>query len=170
MSKTWLRVKDLFSFSLRIEKQFFVKSNRILFKKQEDGGTAKFKAAFCVLRRVRKLLLKKIIISVIAAVLVLATVVTVVASVINRQNEIKKAQEEYEQAQNADNSQDTKDPADTTSPDTDIPPVIIPDDTGDETVKDDLILDVTDKDRDPNPGVKEATIEYGTKEGNENAE
>ena len=113
---------------------------------------------------------KKIIISVIASVLVIATVVTVVTSVINRQNEIKKAQEEYEQAQNADNSQDTKDPADTTSPDTDIPPVIIPDDTGDETVKDDIILDVTDKDRDPNPGVKEATIEYGTKEGNENAE
>ena len=112
---------------------------------------------------------KKIIISVIAAVLVLVTILGVVGAVISRQNEIKKAQEEYEQAQNA-NNQDTNDPADTTSPDTEIPPVIIPDDTGDETVKDDIILDVTDKDRDPNPGVKDATIEYGTKEGNENAE
>ena len=112
---------------------------------------------------------KKIIISVIAAVLVLATILCVVGAVISRQNEIKKAQEEYEQAQNA-NNQETNDPADTTSPDTEIPPVIIPDDTGDETVKDDIILDVTDKDRDPNPGVKDATIEYGTKEGNENAE
>ena len=113
---------------------------------------------------------KKIIISVIAAVLVLVTILGVVGAVISRQNEIKKAQEEYEQAQNANNNQDTNDPADTTSPDTDIPPVIVPDDTGDETVKDDIILDVTDKDRDPNPGVKDATIEYGTKEGNENAE
>ena len=112
---------------------------------------------------------KKIIISVIAAVLVLVTILGIVGAVISRQNEIKKAQEEYEQAQNA-NNQDTNDPADTTSPDTDIPPVIVPDDTGDETVKDDIILDVTDKDRDPNPGVKDATIEYGTKEGNENAE
>ena len=113
---------------------------------------------------------KKIIISVIAAVLVLVTILGVVGAVISRQNEIKKAQEEYEQAQNANNNQDTNDPADTTSPDTDIPPVIVPNDTGDETVKDDIILDVTDKDRDPNPGVKDATIEYGTKEGNENAE
>ena len=113
---------------------------------------------------------KKIIISVIAAVLVLVTILGVVGAVISRQNEIKKAQEEYEQAQNANNNQDTNDPADTTSPDTDIPPVIVPNDTGDETVKDDIILDVTDKDRDPNPGVKDATIEYGTKDGNENAE
>ena len=113
---------------------------------------------------------KKIIISVIAAVLVLVTILGIVGAVISRQNEIKKAQEEYEQAQNANNNQDTNDPADTTSPDTDIPPVIVPNDTGDETVKDDIILDVTDKDRDPNPGVKDATIEYGTKEGNENAE
>lgn len=93
--------------------------------------------------------------------LVLVTILGVVGAVISRQNEIKKAQEEYEQAQNANNNQDTNDPADTTSPDTDIPPVIVPDDTGDETVKDDIILDVTDKDRDPNPGVKDATIEYG---------
>ena len=113
---------------------------------------------------------KKIIISVTAAVLVLAMVLTCVAVVIGNKNDTEREREEYEQAQNADNSQDTKDPADTTSPDTDIPPVVIPDDTGDETVKDDIILDVTDKDRDPNPGVKEATIEYGTKEGNENAE
>lgn len=113
---------------------------------------------------------KKIIISVIASVLVLATILCVVGAVINRQNEIKKAQEEYEQAQNAGNRQDTTDPADTTSPNEDIPPVVVPDDTGDETTKDDIILDVTDKDRDPNPGVKDATIEYGTKEGSENAE
>ena len=113
---------------------------------------------------------KKIIISVIAAVLVLATVITVVASVINRQNEIKKAQEEYEQAQNANNNQDTNDPADTTTPDTDIPPVIVPDDTGDETVKDDIILDVNKENRDPNPEVKDATIEYDIKEGAEDVE
>ena len=112
---------------------------------------------------------KKIIISVIAAVLVLATILCVVGAVISRQNEIKKAQEEYEQAQNA-NNQDTNDPADTTSPDTDIPPVIVPDDTGDETVKDDIILDVNKENRDPNPEVKDATIEYDTKEGAEDVE
>lgn len=49
---------------------------------------------------------KKIIISVIAAVLVLVTILGVVGAVISRQNEIKKAQEEYEQAQNANNNQD----------------------------------------------------------------
>lgn len=113
---------------------------------------------------------KKIIISVIAAVLVLVTILGVVGAVISRQNEIKKAQEEYEQAQNADKNNETTEPTDTTNPDSDVPPVIVPDDTGDETVKDDIILDVTDKDRDPNPGVKDATIEYGTKEGSENAE
>ena len=113
---------------------------------------------------------KKIIISVTAIVLVLATVLTCVAVIIGNKNDTEREREEYEQAQNANNNQETNDPADTTAPDTNIPPVIIPDDTGDETVKDDIILDVTDKDRDPNPGVKDATIEYGTKEGNENAE
>ena len=113
---------------------------------------------------------KKIIISVTAVLLVLATALTCVATIVGRQNEIKRAQEEYEQAQNADNSQDTKDPADTTSPDTDIPPVIIPDDTGDETVKDDIILDVNKENRDPNPEVKDATIEYDIKEGAEDVE
>ena len=113
---------------------------------------------------------KKIIISVTAIVLVLATVLTCVAVIIGNKNDTEREREDYEHAQNANNNQDTNDPADTTSPDTDIPPVIIPDDTGDETVKDDIILDVTDKDRDPNPVVKDATIEYGTKEGNENAE
>ena len=113
---------------------------------------------------------KKIIISVIAAVLVLVTILGVVGAVISRQNEIKKAQEEYEQAQNANNNQDTNDPADTTSPDTDIPPVIVPDDTGDETVKDDIILDVNKENRDPNPEVKDATIEYDIKEGAEDVE
>ena len=108
---------------------------------------------------------KKIIISVTAAVLVLAMVLTCVAVVIGNKNDTEREREEYEQAQNANNNQDTNDPADTTTPDTDIPPVIVPDDTGDETVKDDIILDVNDKNRDPNPGVVDATIEYGTKEG-----
>ncbi len=112
----------------------------------------------------------KIIISVTAIVLVLAMVVSVVAIVIGNKNDTEREREEYEQAQNANNEQDTKDPADTTSPDEDIPPVIAPDDTGDETVKDDIILDVNDKDRDPNPGVVDATIEYDTKEGASNAE
>ena len=112
---------------------------------------------------------KKIIISVIAALLVLATVVGVVA-VISRQNDADRERKEYEQAQNANNNQETTEPSDTANPDSDVPPVIVPDDTGDETTKDDIILDVTDKDRDPNPGVKDATIEYGTKEGSENAE
>ena len=112
---------------------------------------------------------KKIIISVIAALLVLATVVGV-AAVISRQNDTDRERKEYEQAQNANNNQETTEPSDTANPDSDIPPVIVPDDTGDETTKDDIILDVTDKDRDPNPGVKDATIEYGTKEGSENAE
>ena len=111
---------------------------------------------------------KKIIISVIAVVLVLATALTCVATIIGRQNEIKREQEEYEQAQNANKNHETSDSTDTTNPDSDIPPVVIPDDTGDVTVKDDIILDVSDKDRDPNPGVVDATIEYDTKEGANN--
>ena len=110
---------------------------------------------------------KKIIISVTAIVLVLATVLTCVAVIIGNKNDTEREREEYEQAQNANNNQDTNDPADTTSPDTDIPSVIIPDDTGDETVKDYIILDVNKENRDPNPEVKDATIEYDTKEGAE---
>ena len=113
---------------------------------------------------------KKIIISVTAIVLVLATVLTCVAVFIGNKNDTEREREEYEQAQNANNNQETTEPSDTANPDSDVPPVIVPDDTGDETTKDDIILDVTDKDRDPNPGVKDATIEYGTKEGSENAE
>lgn len=108
---------------------------------------------------------KKIIISVTAVVLVLATALTCVATIIGRQNEIKRAQEEYEQAQNANKNHETSDSTGDTTTDSDIPPVVVPDDTGDVTVKDDIILDVSDKDRDPNPGVVDATIEYDTKEG-----
>ena len=110
---------------------------------------------------------KKIIISVTAVVLVLATVLTCVAVVIGNQSNIDREREEYEQTQNANNNQDTNDPADTTT-DSNIPPVVVPDETGDETVKDDIILDVSDMDRDPNPGVVDATIEYDTKEGANN--
>ena len=113
---------------------------------------------------------KKIVISVTAIVLVLATVLLCVASIVGHKNDIESAQKEYEQAQNATHNHETTNPSDTTTPDTDIPPVIVPDDTGDETTKDDIILDVTDKDRDPNPGVVDAAIEYGTKEGAEDAE
>jgi flagellar basal body-associated protein FliL len=113
---------------------------------------------------------KKIIISVTAIVLVLATVLTCVAVIIGNKNDTEREREEYEQAQNANNNQDTNDPADTTTPDTDIPPVIVPDDTGDETVKDDIILDVNKENRDPNPEVKDATIEYDIKEGAEDVE
>ena len=111
---------------------------------------------------------KKIIISVTAVVLVLATALTCVATIIGRQNEIKRAQEEYEQAQNANKNDETTEPTDTTNPDSEIPPVVVPDDTGDSTVKDDIILDVSEMDRDPNPGVVDATIEYDTKEGTNN--
>jgi len=113
---------------------------------------------------------KKIIISVTAIVLVLATVLTCVAVIIGNKNDTEREREEYEQAQNANNNQDTNDPADTTSPDTNVPPVIIPEDTGDETVKDDIILDVNKENRDPNPEVKDATIEYDIKEGAEDVE
>lgn len=109
---------------------------------------------------------KKIIISVTAAVLVLAMILTCVAVVIGNKKDREREREEYEQAQNADTNNSTS----TTSPETDIPPVIQPDDTGDDTTKDDIILDVTDEDRDPNPGVVDATIEYDTKEGAEDAE
>lgn len=112
---------------------------------------------------------KKIIISVTVAVLVLATILTVIASVVSRQNEIKKAQDEYEQAQNAKNDETTSS-SDTTPSDTDVPSIPVPDDSGSHIGNNDIVFDVTDKDRDPNPGVKDATIEYGTKEGNENAE
>ena len=111
---------------------------------------------------------KKIIISVTAVVLVLATALTCVASIIGRQNDIKQDQDDYEQAQNANKNNETTEPTDTTNPDSEIPPVVVPDDTGDSTVKDDIILDVSEMDRDPNPGVVDATIEYDTKEGTDN--
>ena len=111
---------------------------------------------------------KKIIISVTAVLLVLATALTCVATIIGRQNKIKREQEEYEQAQSANKNHETSDTTDNNTSDTDIPPIIVPDDTGDVTVKDDIILDVSDKDRDPNPGVVDATIEYDTKEGANN--
>ena len=113
---------------------------------------------------------KKIIISVTAVVLILATVLTCVAVVIGNQNDIDKERDDYEQSQNANNNHETAEPTDTTNPDSDVPPVIVPDDTGNETVKDDIILDVSDMDRDPNPGVVDATIEYNTKEGVDNVE
>lgn len=103
------------------------------------------------------------IISVITAVLVLATVFGVVAIVIGRQHDIKRAQEEYEQAQNATHKHETTDPSDRTSSE-DLPPIITPDDTGDEEIRDEIILDVSDKDRNPNPEVIDVIIEYGTKE------
>ena len=108
---------------------------------------------------------KKIIISVTAVVLVLATALTCVATIIGRQNDIQRAQEEYEQAQNANKNHEMSDSTGDTTTDSDIPPAVVPDDTGDVTVKDDIILDVSDKNRDPNPGVVDATIEYDTKEG-----
>ena len=111
---------------------------------------------------------KKIIISVTAVVLVLATALTCVATIIGRQNDIKQDQDDYEQAQNANKNNETTEPTDTTNPDSEIPPVVVPDDTGDSTVKDDIILDVSEMDRDPNPGVVDATIEYDTKEGTNN--
>lgn len=111
---------------------------------------------------------KKIIISVITSVLLLATAFAVIASVIGRENDIKKAREEYEQAQNAKTDEITSS-SDITASDTDVPS-IVPDDSGSHMGNNDIILDVTDKDRDPNPGVKNATIEYGTKEGDPNEE
>lgn len=113
---------------------------------------------------------KKIIISVTAVVLVLATVLTCVAVVIGNQNDTDREREENEQTLNANNDHETTEPTDTTDPNSDVPPIIVPDDSGDETVKDDIILDVSDMDRDPNPGVVEATIEYNTKEGVDNDE
>ena len=111
---------------------------------------------------------QKMIIIVTAIVLVLATVLTCVAFVIGNQNDTDREREEYEQEQNANNNHETTEPTDTSNPDLDIPPVIVPDDTGDESIKDDIILDVSNMDRDPNPGVVDATIEYDTKEGANN--
>ena len=64
------------------------------------------------------------IISVTAAVLLLATALVCIASVIGRQNDVKRAWEEYEQAQNATHTPDTSE--------TNVPPIVIPDDTGEE--------------------------------------
>ena len=111
---------------------------------------------------------QKMIISVTAIVLVLATVLTCVAFVIGNQNDIDREREEYEQEQNANNNHETTEPTDTSKRGLDMPPVIVPDDTGDESIKDDIILDVSNMDRDPNPGVVDATIEYDTKEGANN--
>lgn len=102
------------------------------------------------------------ILGAISAALVLVIIMSAVLAIVERQNDIKCAREEYEQAQNATHTPDTSE--------TNVPPIVIPDDTGEETGKDDIILDVTDKDRTPDPGVTDVTVEYGTKEGVDNAE
>ena len=112
---------------------------------------------------------KKIIISVTACVLILVTILTCIVAYNDNRADDDKVRKEYEQAQNA-NDHATTEPSEDTTSNEDIPPVIVPDDTGDSDVKDDIVLDVTDKDRDPNPGVVKATIEYGTKEGAKDAE
>ena len=68
-----------------------------------------------------------------------------------------------EQAKNATNNHETTDASDRTSSE-DLPPIITPDDTGGEGIRDEIILDVSDKDRNPNPEVIDVIIEYGTKE------
>ena len=113
---------------------------------------------------------KKIIISITVVVLILATALTCVFTVICRQNDIKRAQEEYEQAQSTGNHGELTEPAENETSDTDIPPVMIPDSVGEKPPKDDIILDVSDRDRDPNPGVVDATVDYDTKEGADDAE
>lgn len=102
------------------------------------------------------------ILGAISAALVLVIIMSIVLAIVGRQNDIKRAREEYEQAQNATHTPDTSE--------TNVPPIVIPGDTGEETGKDDIVLDVTDKDRTPDPGVIDATIEYGTKEGIDDAE
>ena len=105
---------------------------------------------------------KKMILGAISAALVFVIIMSAILAIVERQNDIKRAREEYEQAQNATHTPDTSE--------TNVPPIVIPDDTGEETGKDDIILDVTDKDRTPDPGVTDVTVEYGTKEGVDNAE
>ena len=105
---------------------------------------------------------KKMILGAISAALVFVIIMSAILAIVERQNDIKRAREEYEQAQNATHTPDTSE--------TNVPPIVIPDDTGEETGKDDIILDVTDKDRTPDPGVTDVTVEYGTKEGIDDAE
>ena len=113
---------------------------------------------------------KKIIIGVVSLVLILGLILTCVLVSLNNSDEDSRTQKEIEQAQKDNTTDENKETEESQPTDTDVLPVVPPDDTGDETTKDDIILDVTDKDRDPNPGVKDATIEYGTKEGAYDAE
>ena len=48
----------------------------------------------------------------------------------------------------------------------DIPPILLPVNTDDKTNKSGISFDVTDNERTPDPSIINATIEYGTKEGN----
>lgn len=110
----------------------------------------------------------KIIIGVSSGVLALVIALTAIFVNVKRQNEIKREQEEYEQVQNATHTPDETEPSESTSDDNQILDIIVPDDDGSGNKKDDIILDVSDKNRDPNPGIIDATIEYATKESEEN--
>lgn len=110
------------------------------------------------------------IIGIALAILCLGIVLTGILISLNKRDDDSRTQKEMEQAQKDNAIDETTDTNGEKPADTKIPPVIAPEDTGGKTTKDDIILDVTDKDRDPNPGVRDVTIEYGTKEGAIDAE
>ena len=112
---------------------------------------------------------KKIIISVTAIFLVIATIIMCVFAYIDRQNDIRRAKEEYEQAHNS-QSTNTTTYTEYNPPENNVPPIKFPDDSDESDEKDDIILDVTDRERNPNPEVIDTKVEYGTKEGTDNAE
>ena len=112
---------------------------------------------------------KKIIISATAIFLVISTIMMCVFAYIDRQNDIRRAKEEYEQVHNS-KSTNTTTSTEYNPPENTVPPIEFPDDSDESDKKDDIILDVTDKERNPNPEVIDTKVEYGTKEGTDNAE
>jgi hypothetical protein len=98
---------------------------------------------------------KRIIISVVAAVLAVASLVPVVGLLTTTE-----LPSDDRETQGETFSKET-----TMSEDT-IPPVDFPIETDTEDIRDDIILDVEDFERDPEPGVVDAVIEYETKGGN----
>ena len=95
---------------------------------------------------------KKIIISIVSAVLALASLVPVVVFLTTDPSTSGGHETQDETLINENN----------TGEDT-IPPIEFPSETDTKDLRDDIILDVGDIERDPEPGVIDAVVEYETK-------
>lgn len=106
---------------------------------------------------------KKIIIGATAVLLIIAIVCPLAFSIVNTNEHGNEGTSNT--AESTTRYEETTSSTKDSTSGTEIPPIEIPKETAATTKKPDVTLDVTDKERDPNPGIVDATVEYGTKEG-----